>query len=111
MTVLNLEQYRTRSNHVFSGRPRGEEVRKVACLDVEDGSDGVVQVQIPEDVWSMNASFFLGLFGPSVQHFQSSKEFFQKYKFQCTPQIMEDIESGVEDALKSSSPLNFEGLK
>ena len=101
MVVLDLDKYRTIGHHVFSGRPRGESVRENAGLDEIDRSDDVVQVQIPGDIWSVNASFFLGLFGRSIKHFQNKQAFLKKYNFECTPQIMEDVESGIRSALKA----------
>lgn len=51
---------------VFTGRDRGEDTRKKLRLDnIKAGDD--VEVVIPDDVYTVTSSYFLGLFGPSIR--------------------------------------------
>jgi hypothetical protein len=51
---------------VFTGRDRGEDTRKRLNLDdVKPGDE--VDVVIPEDVYTVTSSYFLGLFGKSIR--------------------------------------------
>ena len=51
---------------VFTGRDRGENARKALKLDDVTVADSV-DVVIPEDVYTVTSSYFLGLFGPSIR--------------------------------------------
>jgi hypothetical protein len=89
---------------VISGRPKGEFLREKLQLDLEDERHEPVEVIIPEHIISLNSSFFLGLFAPSVQKLGIEK-FDAKYKFQAIAEIHEDIEEGKREALEESNPL------
>jgi hypothetical protein len=104
-TVIDLGTYRSEGSKVFSGRGRGKVVRDAARLDDCDKSPGKIRVIIPPDTYSVNTSFFLGLFGKSIRHFGNRETFLQKYSFDCQPEIMQDIDTGIDDALKITSPL------
>lgn len=90
---------------VYAGRPKGERARKILKLDIADTEPSVVNVIIPEDTYSLNSSFFLGLFGPSVVALGSSDAFFAKYNFRAPEVTMEEVRSGVERALTEVRPL------
>jgi hypothetical protein len=102
--VIDLKQYCSHGNIVLSGRDKGEEVRKFLSLDANDGAPGVFTVKVPTQVLSLNSSFFLGLFGPSVKKL-GPLDFDAKYRFECAPIILEDIERGKREALLESNPL------
>lgn len=105
MKVLDLAQYRSPNSKVFSGRARGERVRTEENLDRFDNSDEKIIVKIPDDVFSFNTSFFLGLFGKSVRSAGSREEFRRKFIFQSPDYLEVDIEGGIADALRNSTPL------
>ena len=86
---------------MYSGRPRGVAVRQAARLDAIDDLNSKVLVKVPRGTWSLNASFFHGLFGPSIARYPSRESFLEKYEFDCSPQITEDVEVGINDALRS----------
>lgn len=68
MKVIDLEEARTsRQAKVFSGRERGRYWRQQFGLDQLDLSNEEILVRIPQDVFSINLSFFLSLFGESVR--------------------------------------------
>ncbi|AWH48097.1 hypothetical protein C1925_02425 [Stenotrophomonas sp. SAU14A_NAIMI4_5] len=70
-----------------------------------DKSQAPVQIKIPEDTYSLNSSFFLGLFGPSVVNFRSRDAFLKKYVFEAPAVILEEIEKGIDRALAEVRPL------
>lgn len=85
---------------VYSGRHRGELVREKINLDkIDQDPSAVVIIQVPENTFSLNSSFFLGLLGKSIRAAGSRENFLKKFKFKSPPHINEDIESGIERAL------------
>ena len=90
---------------VYAGRPRGELARKRLRLDSLDQSSVPVEVIIPDETYSLNSSFFLGLFGPSVVHCKSRDGFLEKYHFQGPDFILQEVEAGIERALMEVGPL------
>jgi hypothetical protein len=105
VTVIDLNEARSSAEaKVFSGRMRGRHWRKQFRLDRLDRETGSVVVKIPADVFSVNMSFFLGLFGESVRTL-GVEAFFSKYEFECDPVLIPSIRQGAERALKESSAL------
>ena len=102
---IDLDVARTsREAKVFSGRERGKHWRREFGLDELDHDDSIVEVLIPEDILSINLSFFLSLFGESVRYL-GEEDFRRKYKFVCDPSLVPLVEQGIEQALKRSSVL------
>src|SRR5271155_4866824 len=98
--VINLEEVRIPSNSGFlSGRDSGLSVRNKFNLNRLDKEDNVVKIIIPHEIFSMNTSFFLGLFGDSVR-FLGPDNFRVKYIFDCEEKIHRaTIERGINKAL------------
>jgi len=89
---------------VFTGRSRGEGLRKQLGLDsIPDGE--VVRVKIPVDVYAITSSYFLGLFGPSIRKEGSPEAFFARFEFVGPPHIMEAVSDFVSRALREQKPL------
>jgi hypothetical protein len=105
MRRLDLNIYRSADSKVFSGRSRGAAVRQAEQLDSLDTTSEKVVVVIPDDTYSINTSFFLGLFGQSIRAAGSKEAFLARFSFQCPPDLMNDVLSAVDDALKESSSL------
>lgn len=85
---------------VFAGRKVGEDFRERLDLDEEDLKPGYVEVTFPVDLISINTSFFLGLFGKSVQKL-GGEQFRKKYFFkEITAHIDKSITEGIDRALK-----------
>ena len=100
--TIDLNDARTsRESRVLSGRPRGEECRQLFDVASLDDQPAKVTVRIPQDIYSMNTSFFLGLFGESVRAL-GKEGFREKYRFDCDPIHNDTIADGVERALKES---------
>jgi len=102
---IDLGEARTsKEAKVYSGRERGKYWRQQFGLDRLDSDDSSVEVLIPEDILSVNLSFFLSLFGESVRYL-GSEGFRSKYHFNCDPSLLPLINQGIEQALKRSSVL------
>ena len=83
---------------IFSGRNLGAEVREKLRLDEIDVRDCIVNIIVPKETWTINSSYFLGLFNKSIS-FLGEENFREKYKFVTDSKlILMDIESGIEDA-------------
>jgi hypothetical protein len=101
--VIDLDQYRTPGIRVYAGRERGARVRADALLDQFDKDGEEVTVKIPEDSFSVNSSFFLGMFGPSIRLLKEEK-FRERYKFEGK-NIARVINECIKEALRTGSPL------
>lgn len=104
MIKINLHQYRTGTSKIFSGRDKGIDVRKEKNLDEMDKNDEQVVVSIPKDTWTINSSFFGGLFEKSVIDLGKEK-FLEKYTFVfddgsvLSSELRQNIDEGIHDAL------------
>lgn len=56
--VINLEEFRTPGAKVFTGRDRGKLVRNESGIDALAKSFSEVEVIIPDNIYSINPSFF-----------------------------------------------------
>ena len=103
MTKINIYEYRKDGSKVFSGRPVGVEARKKEKLNEKDYDGESYLIIIPDDTYSINGSFFGGMFSDSVINLGEEK-FRDKYKFQFAngeldDNIRNDIEEGIYDAI------------
>lgn len=89
----------------ISGRELGYKQRKHHKLDkVEDGYN-TIEINIDDKIIFMSSSFFLGMFGESVRKCKTKEEFKKKFIFKCNSQLNNNIEDGINDALKNVNPL------
>jgi hypothetical protein len=103
--TIDLSVYHEKGTILMSGRPKGVAVRAEINLDKLDSQNDEVEIIVPDEVVSLNSSFFSGLFGPSIKKL-GKDAFKSKYKFCCLPQIRDDIEAGIAEALNQSNPLS-----
>jgi hypothetical protein len=91
---------------VYTGRDRGESIREKNNLDKidQDPSTNVI-ILVPDNAFSLNSSFFLGLLGKSIRAAGSREKFLAKFKFKKPPHIEEYIDSGIERALLERTSL------
>ena len=99
MENIVLKKY-LNNKKVLSGREKGKKLRETLRLDEKDKNETSVKIEFPKDVYALNSSYFLGLFGVSVRKFGKDK-FLEKYKFSCSNIIMLNILDGIEDALNN----------
>ncbi|REG61572.1 hypothetical protein B0G80_4425 [Paraburkholderia sp. BL6669N2] len=88
---------------VFTGRPRGEQLRTKLGVDALDESDQVVEVKIPDTTYSVSSSFVLGLFGKSVVHAGSKQAFYEKFHFQTSQLFRDVVDTCVTRALQNKT--------
>lgn len=100
--IIDFEKYRSPESKVFSGRERGRVVREQIGFEEILNSSSKVEILIPDDIYTVNTSFFLGLFGNIVRRL-GELEFRNKFIFKCTASILDDIEEGIDRALKEKS--------
>jgi hypothetical protein len=92
---------------VYVGRPNGEAARRKLLVDELDRAKEVVEVYVPDGTYSINSSYFLGLFGPSVVHFGSEESFFEHYNFHAPATHMDSIHRHAERALREQGILKL----
>ena len=78
------------SGPVYSGRGRGEALRQRYALDEKEDTVDSVNVIIPASAYTVSSSFFLGLFGPSIQKCGSVDQFERKFQFNA-PDFLKPI--------------------
>lgn len=100
--VLNLGDF---GGPVYIGRPKGEKAREKWKLNEIDESDESVIVVIPDGTFSINSSFFLGLFAPSIKALGSRELFMKKYQFKMPEEFSGTVESCIMRALHERHPL------
>ncbi len=86
---------------VLSGRELGVKQRKKLNIDSLDKDQNQYSVIIPENIVSINSSFFLGAFGKSVRHYKTKEKFLEKYEFKCNENTFITITDGINDALNN----------
>lgn len=84
--TINLEDYRVKGkdgtiSKVFTGRDRGEDVRKASGIDEIEKKYKEIFIIIPDNIYSINPSFFEELFVNVVLKLGGEK-FREKFKFQ-----------------------------
>jgi hypothetical protein len=102
--IIDLADYRSPATaRVFSGRPRGEAVRLAARLPQLEAEGADFEVRVPANVIGITASFFLGMFGDSIQKLGEA-QFRVRYHFSGRDIAMV-VDDGIKDALKTDSAL------
>lgn len=99
MITINLQQYKIPNSKILSGRDFGTQVRQKLKLDEIDKTEEQVIIVIPDDIWSLNSSYFIGVFEKSI-HYLGEENFRKKYLFQYSNNyILENIEQGIADII------------
>ncbi len=100
-TVINLEDFRVKEgkkiSKVFTGRDRGRFVREKSKLDEMEPCNETIEIIIPENIYSINPSFFEELFVNVVK--KLGKEAFLK-KFKITSVGDYDFEKPLNEAIE-----------
>ncbi len=79
-TNINLDDFRVKDAKVFTGRDRGEDVRKKSKIDEIENAAEEVNFIIPDNIYSINPSFFEELFINVVKKL-GKDEFLRKFHF------------------------------
>lgn len=94
------------SGPVYSGRERGEALRKRFKLDSQEDAADHVEVLIPDSAYTVSSSFFLGLLGPSIRKCGSVEKFERKFEFTAPAFLKSVLHGHIVSALQSRQLLN-----
>ncbi len=103
--IIMLGDHLPSNKRILSGRDVGEDARKRYHLDELDKQDEQIEVVIPDKIWTLGASYFLGCFGKSVRTLGEDK-FRGKYTFKCNKIFLPNIEDGIYRAMHTSGGLD-----
>ncbi|MBL0938136.1 MAG: hypothetical protein IBJ03_04530 [Gemmatimonadaceae bacterium] len=101
--VVNLDEHRDKGVRVFSGRGRGEIVRDNVRLESLEKEFERISIYVPEDVFVLTSSFFLGMFDLCIRRLGEAG-FRAKYEF-TGKDIARIVDESIVEALKDGSPL------
>ena len=102
--TITLGDHLPSNKRILSGRDTGEDARKRYNLDTLDATPGTITVVIPQKIWTLGASYFLGCFGNSVRKL-GEEAFRAKYLFDCDEIFIPSIDDGIYRALHTSGDL------
>ena len=94
MDRIDLSKHKGKTYKVLSGADLGKEVRETLNIDLLDMQANQVLFYVPDYVYSLNSSFFSGLFQKSIRQL-GEKKFREQYLFECNEIIKENIEDGI----------------
>jgi hypothetical protein len=89
---------------VYTGRARGGNDRKRYGLDRVDGNDEVVEVVVPDAIYTVTSSYFLGLFGDSVRAL-GREAFVRKYPLTGPKHVTKKLDDWIARALREKRGL------
>lgn len=103
---INLQDFRTVGSKVFTGRDRGVEVREQSKIDDAAGQYDKIDIEIPEDIRSINPSF-LEEFLVHVVSRLGETEFRNKFNFHNPGRykIEDDLNEAIERILREENAL------
>lgn len=79
--IFDLEDYRAEGSKIFTGRDKGKYVRKESKFDEMEKENDKIYFIIPNNLYSINPSFFEELLINVVTKLGKNK-FLEKYEFQ-----------------------------
>ncbi|HMT28029.1 MAG TPA: DUF4325 domain-containing protein [Bacteroidia bacterium] len=104
--IIDLETYKTRGSKVFTGRPRGVEVRKATKIDDIETNCLNVVIKVPNSIASINPSFFEE-FLVNVVSKLGEQGFREKFSFENPGEykIDDDLTDAIERILREENAL------
>lgn len=95
-TEIKLGQFKRSEEKIFTDRDKGIEARNKLNLDQLEENNDYIYVLLPTDIWTVNPSFFGGLFEKSIKKYH--KQFWDKYKFLYTDktELLESVRESIE---------------
>lgn len=79
-STIKLEDFRVKGAKVFTGRDRGAYVREQSKIDEIEKKSDKVKFVVPDNIYSINPSFFEELFENVVVKL-GKERFFEKFEF------------------------------
>lgn len=97
MKTIDLDEFTDGGRvHNLAGKERGEFARQKLNIDSLDTEESVIEVLVPEHIYAVSSSFFLGLFSLSLQALGTKESFSSKYQFRATPTVQDQIDRAIE---------------
>jgi hypothetical protein len=100
MVNTHIVDFSNLEGPVYTGRDRGEALRKQLHIEEFDDDNASVNVIIPASTYTVSSSFFLGMFGPSVRKLGSLELFWKKFQFNAPKPLMPLLEAHAARALQ-----------
>ncbi len=94
MDILPINEIDNKTYKVLSGKELGAKARAFFNLDLLDSQANTVTFTVPEEVFSINSSFFSAMFQKSIKTLGVS-QFRKQYIFDCDEIIRMNIENGI----------------
>ena len=91
---LNMEQFLEKGSKALAGSDEGKNGRKLYNLDIIEDQFDIIEVIFPDDLFSLNTSFFLGFFSKSIKKF--GEDFLKKFQFKGPEIIFGTIQEGIK---------------
>lgn len=103
---IDLADYRTPGSKVFTGRPRGKDVRVRSKIDEEESNYPRVEINIPDDIASINPSFLEEFLQNVVMKYKETA-FKEKFIFinNGVYKISSDLDDAIERLLRDENAL------
>ncbi len=101
---IYMKEFLEEGSKALAGRNMGEIKRKLINLEDLEKQNEIIEIIFPDDLLSLNTSFFLGFFTPSIRLLKKDG-FLKKYIFTGPEKINSTIEKGIIRALKDASAL------
>ena len=102
---INIKDKIPSKTVILSGRTKGKKMRDILKLDELEEKEDIIEITISKPIASFNSSYFLGLFTVSIKKYKTKEAFLKKYNFVCDEYIMQDINDGIDEALKRTNSL------
>lgn len=101
---VDLADYRVKNSKVFTGRDRGEDVRKRSKIDYEESTHDNILIVVPDDIYSINPSFLEEFFVNVVIKLGKDK-FFNKFKFEGSYDIERPLNEAINRILRNKTAI------
>ncbi len=107
--TIKLENFRAPGAKVFTGRDRGEQVRRDSQIDELEKKFEEVYFVIPDNIYSINPSFFEELF-ENVVNKLNRDGFEKKFKFinQGQYNFQKPLDEAIERLLRKKTALTLD---
>ena len=107
--IINLDKFRSEVNgvksRIFSGRLRGEDVRKKSKIDDIFAKNHTVEIIIPEDIFSITPSFFEEFIKNIVEKY-GKEQTLKRLEFKGSYAYSTPLNNAIDNILLTKNGLN-----
>lgn len=87
---------------ILVGRDNGLKAREALGIDRLSQECDLVNIHVPDKIYSINSSFFLEMFRNAIAAARTEAAFFEKYQFDASTSIQKTIRINVARALREA---------